>query len=601
MTHSEEILVDINIPVTLDVLVERYSAPEYSGARVELWTFDGPERRAAAQQSLRDKGVDAYVRSSYKPLVHAFLEELDLTGVTDIVVHYPVVPCVHKNRFRLECYPVGELIGERNLTFVPCFTSNTDGLLSYGIDFVKTGTTSLIKQRIEVAAPNRFVEASSGQKVLNNTGWCRVTASTPSELFCNNMHPADQEQAFHAVISALKKHAWPAKAPYFKRMNVRIEAPFYDLRLPLKTEFISTAEAMHEDIYFSALEVFKQREGFDNIDRSFQPGQIVPEIVTNNAQIRVRITICDDPLDPTLVDTPSNAPLLNLETAEHWLEPITIKSHLDALGGTAYQSLSQRGRPVWGTHIEGKHPSVVITAGQHANETSGPVGALRAAEQLKKIGQTDFTVSPLDNPDGYALFRELCAKHPNHMHHASRYTAGGGDLEFLDHTFENKIRHIGQQKTNSDIHLSLHGYPAHEWTRPFSGYIPNGFDMWTIPKGFFLILRHKAGWKERGNIVLDAIISELSTYEPIVSLNRAQLARYKRYVSEFDFEIRNNFPIFTSEVDEGLFPITIITEAPDETIYGEDFIVAHTAQMKSVLGAVNALAKPPLALLPNKV
>ena len=65
--------------------------------------------------------------------------------------------------------------------------------------------------------------------------------------------------------------------------------------------------------------------------------------------------------------------------------------------------------------------------------------------------------------------------------------------------------------------------------------------MWTIPKGFSLILRYKLGWRERGNVLLDAIISELSTYEPIVSLNRAQLARYKRYVSEFSFEVRNDF------------------------------------------------------------
>ena len=459
MTHSEEVLIDISIPATLDALVERYTSPEYSGARVELWTFDGPERRAAAQRSLRDKGVDAYVRSSYKPLVHAFLEELDLTDVTDIVVHYPVIPSVHKNRFRLECYPIGEIVGERHLTFVPRVTSNTDELLSYNVDLIKTGSTDKSKQHFEIASPNRFVKTSNGKKILNNTGWCRVTAPTTPELSFDKVHPTDQEQAFHVVISVLENHVWPANPPYFERMNVRIEAPFYDYRLPLETEFISTAEAMHEDIYFSALEVFKHRMGFDTIDRTFQPGQIVPEIVINNGQIRVCISICDDPLDLTFVNTTSNTPLLNLDTAEHWLEPATIKEHLDALGGTPYQSLSQRGRPVWGTHIQGNHPSVVITAGQHANETSGPVGALRAAEQLKKMGQIDFTISPLDNPDGYALFRELCAKHPNHMHHASRYTAGGGDLEFLDHTFENKIRYIGQQKPTVTFILVCTGIP----------------------------------------------------------------------------------------------------------------------------------------------
>ena len=45
-----------------------------------------------------------------------------------------------------------------------------------------------------------------------------------------------------------------------------------------------------------------------------------------------------------------------------------------------------------------------------------------------------------------------------------------------------------------------------------------------------------------------------------------------------------------SEVKDSLFPVTIITEAPDETIHGEDFIVAHTAQMRAVLAAVEEIA-----------
>ena len=39
-------------------------------------------------------------------------------------------------------------------------------------------------------------------------------------------------------------------------------------------------------------------------------------------------------------------------------------------------------------------------------------------------------------------------------------------------------------RTSARLHLSLHGYPAHEWTRPLNGYVPHGFSQWTIPAAF---------------------------------------------------------------------------------------------------------------------
>jgi hypothetical protein len=35
-------------------------------------------------------------------------------------------------------------------------------------------------------------------------------------------------------------------------------------------------------------------------------------------------------------------------------------------------------------------------------------------------------------------------------------------------------------------------------------------------------------------------------------------------------------------------PLTLITEAPDETIYGDDFVLMQTAQMNTVIHAVAA-------------
>ena len=76
------------------------------------------------------------------------------------------------------------------------------------------------------------------------------------------------------------------------------------------------------------------------------------------------------------------------------------------------------------------------------------------------------------------------------MHHAARYTGLGDDVESRGDTpvYESLIRKEALALMDAKLHINLHGYPAHEWTRPLSGYLPRGFELWTIPKGFFVII-----------------------------------------------------------------------------------------------------------------
>ena len=132
--------------------------------------------------------------------------------------------------------------------------------------------------------------------------------------------------------------------------------------------------------------------------------------------------------------------------------------------------------------------------------------------------------------------------------------------------------------------MNLHGYPAHEWTRPFTGYLPRGSEMWSIPRGFLLILLYNPGWKSQGMAILDAVIDALSAYTPIVDFNNEQRRRSGIY-AESPFPFRRGIPVIVEEQTEEMFPVTIITEAPDETVYGDTFRLFHTAQMKAVLAA----------------
>jgi hypothetical protein len=330
----------------------------------------------------------------------------------------------------------------------------------------------------------------------------------------------------------------------------------------------------------------------------------VPDIITSE-KIRVSVELADFADMQVEDDTAlTGANPADLSQATHWLSPTRIKAALDALNGSDYQAASRTGLPIWGTQISGPEPQILLSSGQHPNETSAMVGALRAAEVLAREGGIGFAVSPLENPDGYALFRSLVKTAPQHMHHAARYTASGVDLEYSADVPEVRIRHIGRELTAANLHINLHGYPAHEWTRPFSGYIPRGFEKWTIPFGFFLVLRYWPGWEPLAKSVLRRVTADLASYAPLMERNRQQYEQHGKYIAAPEFEMVDDIPVFSSETNAGLMPVTLITEASDETIYGQDFIIAHTAQMRCVLAAVRAFSEnqhllPEVALTPR--
>jgi hypothetical protein len=233
---------------------------------------------------------------------------------------------------------------------------------------------------------------------------------------------------------------------------------------------------------------------------------------------------------------------------------------------------------------------VFISGGQHANETSGIVGALRAAQALQAQGDANFALVPLENPDGYALLHELCAQHPGHMHHAARYSALGDDIEYRTQPplHERAAREQAIVLSHAQLHVNLHGYPAHEWTRPLSGYLPQGFELWTVPKGFFLVLRHHPGWGAQARALLEQVGSALAEVPGLAEFNARQLALYEKHAGGLPFELVHGMACSVTEVDRPGAPVTLVTEFPDETIHGDAFRFAHTVQMETVLAAVKA-------------
>jgi hypothetical protein len=556
--------------------LSRLVADAKPGQNFEAWTFDDRESRQQAERELREKGVQARIRSAYKPLVNAFIEEIDLHDVNAIEIRYPVHPNAPDNRFRLEAYPLAAMVGNREITFV----ARADSDFHY--DVLLKGNAGQ-ERRSKVLAPNRVHVDAAEETSVSPTGWLIRDGDAAGERLAT-----DYEQLFEEAIDAVTHFDWGASEPYFEELNIRVALPALDEALPIGDEVMSLREALHEDFYFSLLEFFQKKSGRPLGDRGLKPGQIVPQILLSSGEISVRIGT--QPLTSRYWDGAGQ----QIETATEPLAVQQIEAELDEIGGEAFEAVTRSGRTIRARYIKGRNAAVMISGGQHANETTGGAGALRAARRLAKLEGAHFTISPLENPDGYALHQRLRQDSPRHMYHAARYTALGDDLEYRTeetagpYLFEKKIRFQAERLSGARLHVNLHGYPAHEWTRPLSGYVPRNFAMWTLPKGFFLIARYHSGWAAQAEQLLDKVTRHLGAIPGLLDYNDRQIALYEIHAGETGFRIINGFPCLANIDDRHTVPMTLITEYPDETIYGDAFIAGHTAQMETVLSAYSA-------------
>ncbi|WP_368516546.1 M14 family metallopeptidase [Rhizobium sp.] len=556
--------------------LSRLVADGKPGQNFEAWTFDDRESRQQAERALAEKGISARIRSAYKPLVNAFIEDIDLHDVDTIEIRYPVHPNAPENRFRLEAYPLAAMVGNREITFI----ARADSDFHY--DVLLKGNAGEERQ-LKVLAPNRVHIDAAGETSVSPTGWLLRDGNATGDRLAT-----DYEQLFEETIAAVTHFDWGTSEPYFEELNIRVALPALDEALPVGDEVMSLREALHEDFYFSLLEFFQKKSSRPLGDRGLKPGQIVPQILQSSGQISVKV-------ETQLLSTRYwDGPEQQIETATEPLAVQQIEAELDKLGGEPFEAATRSGRTVRARYVKGSNAAVMISGGQHANETTGGAGALRAARRLAKVEGAHFTISPLENPDGYALHQRLRQDSPRHMYHAARYTALGDDLEYRTeetagpYLFEKKIRFEAERLSGARLHVNLHGYPAHEWTRPLSGYVPRNFAMWTLPKGFFLIARYHSGWAAQAEQLLDKVTRHLGAIPGLLDYNDRQITLYEIHAGETGFRIINGFPCLANIDDRHTVPMTLITEYPDETIYGDAFIAGHIAQMETVLSAYRA-------------
>ncbi len=566
------VLLEARFTRTLDAIVARHEAPEWPGMLVEAWVFEDRAARLAAEAVLRGRGFEARIRSAYKPLVHAFLEEIDMAGVTAVTIG---LPPEEGARFRVEAFPLPGLLAPVPVSYVEGRTDE-----HYEVTLTRGGRD----EYLYVFVPNRRREDPVGRAALSPTGWVRTFPPGCPVPNLNRAEVTDYELAFDAVIGAVKGHGWPGATPFFETLEIAVGIGGVERKLDWHDECLSTREGLHEDLYFSLLEVFQTIGGRPLGTRDFQPGQIVPLISSAAGQTTVRVSLVGHVPEVERGWEPER-----LELASRPLTVREIGAAMAHMGGVPFGATSVQGRAVLGVHVAGVEPGLVISSGQHANETSGPIGALRAAAQLRRRRGAHFALIAQENVDGYALHHRLRGENPRHMHHAARFTALGDDIEARAAEapqIERAARLEALRRTEVRLHINLHGYPAHEWTRPLTGYLPGGaYAQYALPRGFFLILRHHAGLEEQAHAFMQALTARLIVDPALARLNAEQIAAYQAHLGPIGSPVYNGIICEIGENARQIPPFQLISEYPDETIYGDAFRLAHTTQMNTVLHA----------------
>ena len=567
------LVLDFSPVRTLDRLIG--NPPGNAEEGLELWTFDDRTERRKAERQFLAKGISARCNSAYKPLLHFFREHIAIEGLSSARVAYPVHPAAPANRFLLETYPLAGVLREASIDFVA--KPLEDRMPLYDVEIFRLNGA---RETYAVPAPNRLHPDPSGHMVLSPTGWMTVAGAAG----VGERLVTDYESIYLAVMEAIDSHSWPTIPPLFPELDITVKLPADDEPVGVGKESVSLREALHEDLYFSVLERLQRRFGCVNGDRSARPGRIVPQVVRSGDDVNVRVVV------QSLTVYEDNLPDQTDSALCRTIGMDQIRREMESLKGEPLAARSVIGVPVVGRYLRGTDEPVLISGGQHANEGTGVAGALGAALSLVARTGAHFAVWALENPDGYALHRHLCQANPCHMHHAARFTALGNDLEnHLDAApFEKALRVTAAKISGARLHLNLHGYPAHEWTRPMSGYIPRGYEMWTLPKGFVLIARYQPGWEDVSRRLLEKITLALTENQDLMRLTAEQIRLCSIHAGEFALEMMNGFPIISTCVPSQSVPVMLITEFPDETIYDDAFRAGRRAQMDTVLSAYDA-------------
>ncbi|WML48569.1 M14 family metallopeptidase [Neobacillus sp. PS3-34] len=269
-------------------------------------------------------------------------------------------------------------------------------------------------------------------------------------------------------------------------------------------------------------------------------------------------------------------------------------------------------------------PTILIETGHHANEVSSSPAVREMVKEIVEgqqdlLNKVNIIVIPTSNPDGSNLHSILAADNPEWKHHAARYNAVG--LEFANVRYKNTIFGEADVVPNAihrwlpDVLIDGHGIPGHEWIQPFAGFSsPPRFPVsYSIPNAFIYGITRdldKNQFPEHRRIqdfLISGVTEKIRKIEAIRTKNEYWRNRYRKYGTQwlpdyFPIEEQDgmNFYHWDTKVDQAShvyisrYPewcsADFITEAADETVYGDTLAGCIYAQKSFYLGVIENMA-----------
>jgi hypothetical protein len=470
--------------------------------------------------------------------------------------------------------------------------------------------------QLECSLPLYRRSAVDGSGVWATTGLLRLEVggqvleqrvATDGELFWDWFYGTVLPEVLE--LAALKE------GPFFRNLTVSARLSEPEVPLGVGQECASMPEALAEEVYFSTLEAFKQAKGIPPQGRGLPVGRIVPVMQSAlGVDGRAQAVLIENGLEEERIVLRSNRDVLSMPQKLAGLVPpweISSKTEVAGVSPEPLPSRPLKPKEVWqaayhlaqrlGLRLEvpaysydGRPvvalsrpfrpdlPGLLITAGQHANEPTGPKAALRLIEQLALEEGLNWVAFPLENPDGTQLHQALMQLAPHHMHHPARYTSLGDDLQarMEQPRWETAGRHWALGAIQPKVHLNLHGYPSHEWVRPYSGYSPRGFEGWALPMGVLMVLHYTPQQKAAALELGEAIALALGRNAALRRLTDNALRWREAHAHQHPYRLIGGFPFLIWEREgPAERPIEVITEMPDETVYGQEFELLTEAQV----------------------
>ncbi len=282
------------------------------GVTIEARLSEPPETRKFLEQQARaellkagadEKTTSVTILSAYKQgyswLYDGIRPAITGKGAASITIRFAELgpPAGWKQqgmfvptRWLLEIYPIDEILAKelgidlKNIRFEMA----PPGSPAYEVIVKSASGNELLRRTFEPKVVERpfFDRFPDYERVRVTTGWMRAEAggkaivdervATDPERFWDHFQAKTLPALYDHVMGLGNGKPRPEDAPFFGELTVDLTLSEPDYRIPVDQEFISSMEAIHEELYFNTLHFFDVMGRFTRGAPLTYPGRVIP-------------------------------------------------------------------------------------------------------------------------------------------------------------------------------------------------------------------------------------------------------------------------------------------------------------------------------------